>query len=90
MEPLQWVMKGLEQLATCYGSTGIPGSCLWSTMGIGQEQMEITVTKSGKGVYVMYGDRETKGFPMMNFLSRFMVQLAGKWSASGLHHRTLE
>jgi hypothetical protein len=42
--------------------------------------MEIRVTKAGRGVQVLYGTTGTKGFEMMNFMSRFRVQLAGTWA----------
>jgi hypothetical protein len=80
LEPLQWIIKGLEQLETYYGSSGIPGSCLWATKGILREQMDIQVTKIGRGVQILYGNACTKGFEMENFVSRLKVPLVGIWA----------
>jgi hypothetical protein len=39
----------------------MPGSCMWTQSGIPREEIEITLAKRGRGVYITYGWRDTKG-----------------------------
>jgi hypothetical protein len=48
LDLLQFAFKSLEILSQLYGTKGIPGSCMWTQLGVAREQMEIGVHKQGR------------------------------------------
>lgn len=50
LEPLQTAYKSIEVLSRYYQGTGLPHSCLWTSVGLPREEIEVSVEKMGQGV----------------------------------------
>jgi hypothetical protein len=80
LEPLQTAYKVIEVLSNYYQGTGLPQSCRWTSAGLPREEIEVKVAKSGRGLHLSYGFRNSSDTALVNFPSRFRVNLVNDWS----------
>jgi hypothetical protein len=55
---------------------------MWTMVGLPREEIEITVTKSGEGIHLRYGRRDSSAIDMVNMPEQVQVQLLGGWEVS--------
>jgi hypothetical protein len=60
---------------------------MWTQTGIPRTHIEIGVHKQGRGVYVTYGWRDTKGLEIANFPAKFNIGLIENWAIAFGHQQ---
>jgi hypothetical protein len=78
-EPFQTAHKQIEQIGLSYRGGGLPQSCVWTAMGLPRDQIEVTVTKKGAGVYARYGYLASTALDMANLPERIRAELPNDW-----------
>jgi hypothetical protein len=59
-----------------YGSSGIPGSLLWTIQPFETEDLDIIVSKIGLGLQVSYARKKMKGAPLAKWPAVYSYELA--------------
>jgi hypothetical protein len=81
-ELFQKAFSEIAASAPIYSSSGIPGSSFWTVAPFTPEELEITVSKIGKGLTVSFMRKGMPGLPISQCPAACTLELLGKWFIS--------
>jgi hypothetical protein len=77
IEPLKVAHRQVEQVGKALQGGGLPQSCVWTTLGLPRDQIEVAVIKKGLGVHVRYGFSASTALDMENLPQRVRAEFGG-------------
>jgi hypothetical protein len=78
-EPFHQAVAEIQTLAEVDGTSGIPGSLIWTVAQLSRDRFDISLSKLGKGITITYCLRGATGAPITQFPAAYSVEVAGKW-----------
>jgi hypothetical protein len=75
-ELFQFAFEKIASLSNAHGSSGIPRSLYWTTVTFTPTVLDITLSRSGKGLQVTFFRQETPGLAISEFPSTYGSRLS--------------